>query len=488
MRNSREWSLLKQVSLSTIKGMAYAASMACFAALLTLSAHIQAKELPPILAFYPRCDFTVIDTSNITRNVSKVGAALNHDDLQKQEQRIFNSFRERAQKRGADAVILTERNLRVHSPNGNQSSNFQGARFNTLEYSAQLIERCEEDLQQAQKPTPFNATGAAQKTLSLGSIGGWSGEFILKPANVNERVVTSIEDYSINIQNGAYGLKISASMSEVEQRLGTPTFVGNIDNDHAMLAFGRSLWLVFKDQKLMQVSSSVPYLSVELTNLLGFDDRFDDIPWRISDKFGRYEAVDPDVVKEHSQSTRGNFENNLLSYQNESSQLTIHFSKTDKKLSATEFLLKANAFTLPQFQLNQVDPVLVNTLSAYMLGESDELELDTIRNAPIARARLSQSKSLLWYGGHLFVENLGNSVNTVYLLENPLQKSSTSSAWQFNNIAQYESQERVLNKLGDDVFFMGDSAEVNGANYTQEFIFYDLGDGPVLISSQIKMY
>jgi hypothetical protein len=83
---------------------------------------------------------------------------------------------------------------------------------------------------------------------------------------------------------------------------------------------------------------------------------------------------------------------------------------------------------------------------------------------------------------------LGNSVNSVHFIENPLKTDQHKLTWKFNAIEQYDSQEKVLEILGDEVFSLGDTAEINGANYTQEFVFYEIDDEAVVISSKITLY
>ncbi len=452
-----------------------------------------AQNLPPILDAYPRCEYQILDTATATRNLGKAGAALDNDDVEKQTQRILSSLIAQAQAQGADALILTDRDLLIVDPSATKSTNFNSSRYNTLSYQAEFIRQCEEDSKNEEKLSPYNALGKAQKSLSLGSFGGHS--YTLKPIDVNKRIITQINDYSISVQKGAYGLRIGDSNEQVEQLLGTPTFSVLADEQHQLLAYGRSLWLILKNQELVYLSTEAPWISSELSNLLAFDERFDDVAWQLNDLLVRYRSVNADVVSAHSQATRGIFKNNVLRYDTESSRLSIDFTpeadadnKNATQIIPAGFRLIATGFQVPVFSLTPPSSILKDHLSAYMQGESEVFDIDAAKTSMIGEGRISKTKTLRWYGGHIFVEMLGNSVNSVHFIENPLKTDQHKLTWKFNAIEQYDSQEKVLEILGDEVFSLGDTAEINGANYTQEFVFYEIDDEAVVISSKITLY
>ncbi|MEC8374334.1 MAG: hypothetical protein VX078_05910 [Pseudomonadota bacterium] len=102
--------------------------------------------------------------------------------------------------------------------------------------------------------------------------------------NVNKNQ-PSLKNNTISFSEGAFGIKLNSSVEEMMNVLGTPTSTLNLSENIVLFSYGRNLWIVTVNGLVHQVSSENQWVSSSLTNLIAFDDRFDN-QWKIQDSVG----------------------------------------------------------------------------------------------------------------------------------------------------------------------------------------------------------
>lgn len=438
-----------------------------------------------VLNTYPNCDYTVLDSVTYTHNVGLASSIFDRDEVPKESQRIIARMQQKAAEHSADAIILVERDLEVVDLSEYKSTSFKAPTHHTLSLTAELIRLCVSTSDAPSRPTPFNAEGAPQKEISLGTFGGWQHTIALDVSGRNKRIVTKV-DNTISLADGAFGAQLGMSPADTSDILGTPTFSVQANNEALIWAYGRGLWLVFKQDKLVSISSQQVWFSSEFINLLAFDERFDDRRWTAEKVYTQNQSIDP---KEQPFII-----NQQRVYTNSDSQLTISIedfmsaSGQNKISKATHYALQTASYVSPVVAFENTDPKVTAHINAFLNKQIDRVDMLSLETTPIAKAWLSDTKTLLWYQGKVLVELNGASVNTVYFLENPMQSTGEAQAWEINNMVQYQSLQSSLDSLPDDIFQLGDVIEITRAHYVQELIFYELADEPVLISSKIAIY
>ncbi|WP_371195255.1 hypothetical protein [Glaciecola sp. SC05] len=452
-----------------------------------ISQSLSAQTPVEVLNAYPNCDYQIIETVVYTHNVGLSRNALDQDDVEKEAARIISRMQSKAQDLSADAIILTERNLDVVDLLKYKSINFSAPKYNTLSFTGELIKLCEPSATASKGLTPFDSRGKPQKALSLGTLGGWEQTIELDISGRNQRIVTLVEDHSVSLEQGAFGLQLRMPLAEVHKRLGTPTLSLRAENEYLILAYGRELWLVFNQGVLISISSYQSWLSSEFVNFLAFDDRFDDRAWTAEGVYEQNRALQLTALPQA-------IVNDQLLFENQHSQLRLYFedfimgSESEIAKKVVNFALQISPYSQPSLDVRAIAPELMQVINAFLTKQSTSLDINSLGLVPRASAWLSQSKVLHWYGGSMIIEMIGSSVNNIYMLENPSLNNGKEAAWHINGIRQYQSMEETLGQLGENVFQLGDTIEITESHYVQELIFYELTDEPVLISSKITIY
>lgn len=444
-------------------------------------------DSPEVLNVYPNCDYQIIDTLSVTQNVGLSRDTLNRDDVYEAAQRIINRILNQAERQSADAIILIERDLNVVDLLKFKSINFSAPKYNTLTLTAELIEQCASDPNAPIRLTPLNANGTPQKELSLGSLGGWQQTIELDISGSNKRVITQLVNNAVSLAEGGFGLKLLMSLNDVQQILGTPTLSLHIDEQYLALAYGRGLWLVFKDDVLVSLSSEQPWLSSEFINFLTFDDRIDDIAWTVE---GRFIQGQPIATSELEQSTNSQ----ALVFTNDDSRLELGLemfaidNETERRSKAQSFSLSLKSYQAPILTLQSVPDRLLMSINAFLNKNTSSIDIADIDLKPRASAWLSNTKSIHWYEGAILVEMNGASVTKIHLLENPVLNLQRPSTWQIFGIEQYQSLQKTLESLEGDIFHLGDTVELTQGHFVFEMNFYELEKDPVVISAEITIY
>jgi hypothetical protein len=400
-----------------------------------------------------------------------------------------------ASEENAQAVLIIDREIDQRQKRMNERSvdlkNKSTLNYYYLSFTAQLITPCEPVQGYAKELTPYNKLGEKQQSIKIGTIKGWEMQ-INVDTFANRRLSPKITDRTISASTGFFGIALETSFSQVIEELGTPTFAMQFDDRQQLLAYGRDIWLTFKDKKLVHATNQNIWLSTELVNMLNFDERFEKQDWLLEGKI----IIDQPFEEAKRLITNVGSSKNL-STSNNKSTLHIH-TATSRNSHTKEYTNTVNGFTLELSDLAiSTTPKLPNTsevaqvISTY-IGDTDRDKLLTekLKNLAIGRARINTTSELLFYDNHLIVEMQGTSINKLHYIENVFAKHNSAEvrAWTFNRVSQGQSLEQVMPILGPDVFSFDDTIEVEAANYTKKLFFEHRNGQNKLISAKVSVY
>ncbi|MFC4701748.1 hypothetical protein ACFO4O_16470 [Glaciecola siphonariae] len=484
-------------------------ALLCSIAIFSDATYGTEDKMPEVLNFYPACDYEIVDTVTYQRRLAPRVSSVSNSDIEKAKNRIISRMKNTAIDKGADAVILIDSDLAIintsnASPIGSlldpnpQGKGVIGASHHTLAYTAELIKLCGSISNLSNNATPYNAKGKEQKAISLGTVGGWQKTIELDMASAQgQRTITDIGNYSVDIDDGVFGLELNMSLAEVQKILGTPTFRLKADDEHLILAYGRGLWLVLKHDELASISSKQTWLSSEFINLLAFDERIDDQAWTAQAQYRQNQPIS--ASDNHKNLAAG-----IIVHQSGDAQLLIDVESfitgntQNHQLKAIHYALEKTNYKRPSISFKPSNPKLLSYINAYLQQERNTMDVSSLNIVPRASAWLSNRKTLNWYSGNLLIENLGASINKVILLENPSSDSDYGVPWVINGLRQFMTIDEATQQLGDDMFQLNDKIEVTQSHFVQELLFYELnennkhksakGSSPQLISSQIVIY
>ena len=91
-------------------------------------------------------------------------------------------------------------------------------------------------------------------------------------------------------------MRIGATIHEVENKFGTPSFRFGPVGDLVVLAYGRSHLFQFKNNNLVRASSEPVIFKNEFINYLEFDERFDERQWQLLDKYSKGDNVESEII------------------------------------------------------------------------------------------------------------------------------------------------------------------------------------------------
>jgi hypothetical protein len=400
-----------------------------------------------------------------------------------------------ASKKNAQGILLIDRETdKRNSENNEKSTDYKrnsAFKYLNLSFTAELITLCEPVPGYAKKSTPYNKLGVKQHKLNIGVVKGWE-----KKINMDiftyQRLTPTITDRIISASTGFFGIALGSPYSHVVEKLGTPTFVLQFTERQKLLAYGRDIWMTFKDKKLVHVTNQQIWLSTELVNMLDFDERFEEQNWLLEGKI-----INNQPTEEAKRLVAHSGSNNQLIIHHDKNTLHIH-TEASHNSHTNKHSNKVIGFTLElsdskiSLTPNLPNQSAVNQLiSAYIKDiDRDEVLIEKLKTAAIGRARIDSVSELLLYDNHLVVARQGTSINKLHFIERVFAKQSSdeTQAWTFNRISQGQSLEQIMQIFGADAFSYDDTVEVDAANYTKKLFFENTNGQNKLIAAQISVF
>lgn len=257
------------------------------AALIFISIPTSAKTDPlaNILDYQPKCIIETLSPITIdvpTQDYVDMGVP---EESQAFKQAL-HTLRVKATQQGADAISLTSvRNHIMHATKqvsvNYTNSSTQHKRINTrltTHLEAELFKLCLHDKSLSKQRSKYNSQGYRIETIS------YSYTMTLpedqSPASLAKKKLVPAPH--ISLKTGAYGIELGMATEQVSDRLGPPSIEVNLDNNETSWGYGRSLWFIFSNNRVIEINSRTPTLTVYGKNLIEPRDGFDDIRWLVN--------------------------------------------------------------------------------------------------------------------------------------------------------------------------------------------------------------
>ncbi|MEO3677747.1 hypothetical protein ABGI61_01845 [Rheinheimera sp. FR7-31] len=258
------------------------------------STEAQQHQTPEILSYLPRCEYTVLQTVDISE-ISSTAVREQSDIEQELKQRLVTRLRTDAQAHSANAVIVksVDKEHITHNPFIGQQNHKN--RLLKIKVNADLIAACTEDASKPQQQAPYNdklERVIGQQRFELKPI-------IIQSPTISNSSAASQPEVSIGIsaEQGFYGAKPGMSYDELISLFGAPSGQFSFDNGVRALAFGKSVWCFFQHDKLIAIKHHTDYLTPAAIRLLPEDSRFDKQEWQLDQRFGPRSLLSE--LKEH---------------------------------------------------------------------------------------------------------------------------------------------------------------------------------------------
>jgi len=431
------------------------------------------ETLPPILDFYPVCEYEILDT--ITVKVKVVKTLVKRGDhpnkrsgiskeiylpVSDKIKKLLKVLQSKASKQNADAIILLSRKIKQIKKMGEINGN------RLISFKAELIHKCNDLTADKLRPAKINSEGKKvfrskwNRTINFGS------DLILtNSATVKRLHHPVIHQTQVSLSEGAYGVKLGFSLSQVEDVLGDPSIKLAIQDDEIILGYGRVHWFHFKSNKLVKIDTISSLLNVNILNRTPFRDFFDDNAWRINGIFGPQTSLaDVSAALEISSYLSSN--NELILKQN-GQILRLHFD-AHRKFPTDKLKYSLDGYSL------QLESYTAYPVGDFSLWESqnagiEELYLELIKGQEVNLERLQQElggfsgllnlsseKQLLLYSPSLLVEVSKSLVSKIHLTEafiaNNTNKDILPEPWHLFDLWQGQSLAEVKKQLPEDAF------------------------------------
>lgn len=466
-------------------------TLATFSSLLALTVILAASLLQPViaappqlLAFYPKCDYTVIETVKINKKFSPE-VVNNVNPGQVAYNQILQELTDTAKQLGAVGFIVTQRKTEVPGDNGEFNKK---AKFHRLKLHADMIGDCDLSLGYLTKETPFDTSYIGRYGFQNNVTINIEMEYQFAAPEIEILPQPALVNSNISIQNGAFGTHLGNSKDEVIQLLGPPTFELMLQGDASLFVYGRKMFFGFEEGELTYISNKNHWFSYTFINLLLFDDRFDSNHLIIEDKIKLGTARGDKAFTAFSSSNASR----KLQISKQNKQLLLEFEQFNDQSVLKFFTLQLNNSHFTQIA-SKITPTdigdsLQQLVSSLSLSES--MDLSGIKLPKLGIGWRDKRNKMALLSPHIVVVMRGSSIDKILLVEDIFSSSLTTqnSSWSFGEYKQGQTLAQVRQLAGDNVFEMDLEMEISAETYQLILQFYEINEKATLTSGEINLY
>lgn len=428
-----------------------------------------ASEHPPILSYFPGCDYKVLD---IVTERGAVADTLTKENLRREYEqdlaKIIMRLQAQAAALGADALIITHLTKSARVKDRELSVVDKEIVF---EFTAEAIADCPSENKALRRPTQYDENGLKGHTLKISKI---NAELDLNAVIRNKSQLTSLfdgkaistENYKsnpslvnkdISLTGDFYGVAIGDSRNEILDKLGYPSAEFKIFKGTESLLYGRRHWLHFIKNKLVSVEFTDQILSYGPLNLIQAKDEFDQFEWRIEHLIKLNTPIEEsrELFKSKHPVEKGN----VLTIRDKNIQLSLIFdTEYDPYSSITKKYLVG-------FSLSQANTALSENeiASASVLGVDEliehaklghKLDFDKFKqhiSKPIGRIFADEQTYYDILDNHFMIKTRDESFSEINIREDIFKTARVKSAkaiWSVNN---YLFQENTLGDIQQQI-------------------------------------
>ena len=308
--------------------------------------------------------------------------------------------------------------------------------------------------------------------------------------NVNKNQ-PSLKNNTISLSEGAFGIKLNSSVEEMMNVLGTPTSTLNLSENIVLFSYGRNLWIVTVNGLVHQVSSENQWVSSSLTNLIAFDDRFDN-QWKIQDSVG-YELSKAaiDAMKLNGQYVG----NNIYRFTGPNGEqldalLTVRSINGDRALVVTGF-----NYTLAQSNVNSMLSLTAVTESKEVIeyiedrrAQGETIALDELTFSPSFEAFSEDGAIIHVYENNLVLQFQYDELNKLSVYEGLFDFEEKKQKWQYAKHYSGQSGDEVIQMYGDEVMGLDNYWQVFLDDAKYDFYFDETESGLALVEFEMEFF
>ncbi len=439
---------------------------------LSIQAASLDKALPPILDYYPSCDYTVLENASakdisLTPNGDKTIADL------------LMKLQIKAKSANADALILIDKTVKLKKSFKRTTSDATKLRYH-VQYTAELIKQCKEVNISKKKLSKYNHLGHKinpalnHKTTTVFEV--------VQPTEAIKDV--KIKNNEVSINNGLYGAQLKDSYQQVITKLGIPSTKINLVEDELIIGYGRRLWLHFQSNQLVKIQTRTHLLSQTALNKIPLHDVFDNDAWKINNKVTISMSL-TEALKLLELNKPLN-KNNQLVYSQSGKTLKLNF-KHSKNFHTNE-----NTYELAGFELEINDYQAGTTFATikhkqqiklvkkmYMQLElNQEVDLQLLRaklDRPMAEITLDRNSTLEIFNPFLMLEIKKSDLRKVHLSQDSLlgKQFSHDNSWALGQFIYGTPREKLKKYIPQNSYESDNEVEIQSENYTLSLLFDD---------------
>ena len=309
--------------------------------------------------------------------------------------------------------------------------------------------------------------------------------------NVNKNQ-PSLKNNTISLSEGAFGIKLNSSVEEMMNVLGTPTSTLNLSENTALFSYGRNLWVVTVNGLVHQVSNENQWVSSSLTNLIAFDDRFDN-QWKIQDSVG-YELSKAaiDAMKLNGQYVG----NNIYRFTGPNGEqldalLTVRSINGDRALVVTGF-----NYTLAQSNVKNMLSLAAVTESKEVIeyiedrrAQGETIALDELITFTPSFEAFSEDGAIIQvYENNLVLQFQYDELNKLSVYEGLFDFEEKNQKWQYAKHYSGQSGDEVMQMYGDEVMGLDNYWQVFLHDAKYDFYFDETESGLALVEFEMEFF
>jgi hypothetical protein len=426
------------------------------------------NELPPILDYYPGCDFSIIDVLKVNENTDT-------PDDEEIVSNILNKLRKRAKKYNADAVVL----IRVHTKQViSEHRSLSGALNYTyqLNYEAEILKGCINEDPSNRVQARYNHKGL--RIIGSTNTSSMNQQLKLVISSNKQSLRPKITSHNISISDGLYGMQLGSSFEQVIKAFGIPSTHFVFQNNDLIISYGRKHWLSFQNNRLVKIQSDSNVFSQNIVNQIPFINDFDDYSWKINNKVGYKEKLTS--VREALNISKPLSKKGNLKLENQSGSMILDFvsykndETNSKEYSLRGFTIQSSDYEEPAFiphKRHYHFSIINKVFSDLQLNKSINLEeLKIELGEPIGKIILSTGSSLEIYNNNLVLKIENAQLSYIQMneqaLNNASHQSKNATQWSLGSFQQGNSLEQASSFFPNDIFELNGAIEIEKENYT----------------------
>jgi hypothetical protein len=233
-----------------------------------------------VLGVQPNCIADTFKSADVKRKLRLKHGKVNLKNKNNQLRKAINKLVKQATDKGFEAIVIS--NIKTKHPSEGHSGKLLSHQF-IMEVSADFLTLCDNDKSLSSELTKYDAQGIPQFKMATGRkikktiVLDIGIEEVSKP-ELTSRVVSSAGEI--------YGLDLMNSSEQLINSFGTPSFVFTFNQNNKILAYGRTHWFYFTNDKLVKAStaeSNTELFTYELINQIPYEERFDNLTWSVND-------------------------------------------------------------------------------------------------------------------------------------------------------------------------------------------------------------